>query len=103
MISSFAGANIVDIESEKENIFISSLMTNDTWTGGLLEIESDTWHWEGGATWTWSGWSGTAKGKPRYGCLKVLTGTVDRVSQNKSLYKMEFSCDILYSILSYRV
>jgi len=68
------GSNLADIESRSENIFISNLITSDTWTAGLLEIESDTWHWEGGSTWSWSGWTGAGKGKSRYGCLKILAG-----------------------------
>ena len=68
------GANLADIESRSENNFISNFITSDTWTAGLLEIESDTWHWEGGSAWSWSGWTGAGKGKPRYGCLKILTG-----------------------------
>lgn len=68
------GSNLADIDSRSENLFLTNLIDTDSWTGGLLEIESDTWHWEGGASWTWSGWGGAVKGRTRYGCLKLLRG-----------------------------
>ena len=41
----------MDLESSEESAFVSSLLTGDSWTGGLEE--GGRWRWEGGAPWTW--------------------------------------------------
>ena len=73
----------MDIESVEENVYTAGLISSDTWTGGLLEAESDTWTWEAGGTWTWAGWGGGGGGAQpggrktvgiKHGCLKLQRG-----------------------------
>ena len=37
-----AGSNLADIESPSESLFLTSLISSDAWTGGLLEVR-DGW------------------------------------------------------------
>lgn len=70
------GSNLVDIHSKSENSFISNFTSSDLWTGGGLMPESDSWHWEGGAPWSWTGWGADQPSATAEGCLSIQPGGV---------------------------
>ena len=69
-----AGSNLVDIQSKSENSFISNFTSSDLWTGGALISESDSWQWEGGAPWSWTGWDDELPVDVVEGCLSIQPG-----------------------------
>jgi len=66
----------VDIQSKSENSFISNFTSSDLWTGGALISESDSWQWEGGAPWSWTGWDDELPVDVVEGCLSVQPGGI---------------------------
>ena len=60
----------MDLQSSEESAFVSSLLAEDSWTGG--QKERGRWRWEGGAPWTWSDWPPTQE--EGGGCLRIMLG-----------------------------
>ena len=73
-------ASLVDLETSSESAFVSGLVTSDSWTGGVREVQTGTWTWQGGAPWTWTGWRpqpgqdclGMMRGERTWSCLRLL-------------------------------
>jgi len=86
------GSNLVDIHSKSENSFISNLTSSNVWTGGVLELESNSWHWDAGSPWGWTGWAPDHPPGQLEGCLAVQGGiwlSVDCSSQKTVLCEIK--------------
>jgi len=94
------GSNLVDVQSKAENSFISNMTgSTDFWSGGILEAESSSWQWDGGAPWTWSGWTSAEAPSPGVrGCLLVKQGgtwaTEDCSRSNSALCEIKLELEI---------
>ena len=87
LLNIISGSNLVDIQSKSENSFISNFTSSDLWTGGGLMPESDSWHWEGGAPWSWTGWGADQPTATAEGCLSIEPGELINYRQS-----VEFCC-----------
>ena len=83
------GTSLVDLQSREESAFVSSLMLDDSWTGGR-EGEG-AWGWQGGAPWTWSDWP--PPGERGGGCLGIKRGE----ARYSSLYHLYISQTMYWS------
>ena len=49
--------------------------------------DSDSWHWEGGAPWSWTGWGADQPTATAEGCLSIEPGELINYRQS-----VEFCC-----------
>ena len=69
------GSNLVTVQSKTENSFVANLSSGSSfWTGGILLPSTDSWQWNGGDPWNWTGWSIVQPAILQDACLLVKHG-----------------------------